>query len=236
MTCRGRPSGPAQPCGGGGVVESVAEPVGAQPSAALDEQEVGGPVQRGDAAAPAAGRVRRSIRRARQASRRRAGRCVRCRACRAALSASCRGWAESQTQSSSRSSSSPRRMPVPRSRVSPMRANGSGSLLTAAIRSRSMSGASARGNGLSSRGMSPGNSSRPGARSAQPQSGEVVEEAAQVDDGALADHRRHRPVTGDPAAPGPAVVVGEEVLDVVAGQLGQAAHLRDGGRPGTRRR
>jgi hypothetical protein len=35
----------AQPGRGGGVVESVAEPVGAQASAAFDEQEVCRPVQ-----------------------------------------------------------------------------------------------------------------------------------------------------------------------------------------------
>src|ERR1700687_2016462 len=37
----------AQPGGGGGVVESVAEPVGAQASAAFGEQEVCWPIQAG---------------------------------------------------------------------------------------------------------------------------------------------------------------------------------------------
>ena len=36
-------------------------------------------------------------------------------------------------------------------------------------------------------------------------------------------------VAGDPAAPGPLVVVGQESLDVRAGELGQAADLRVGG-------
>jgi len=59
--------------------------------------------------------------------------------------------------------------------------------------------------------------------------GQVVEEAAQVDDGPLADHRRDGLVAGDPAAPGPLVVVGQESLDVLAGELGQAADVRVGG-------
>ena len=59
---------------------------------------------------------------------------------------------------------------------------------------------------------------------------QVVEEAAQVDDGPLADHRGDGLVAGDPAAPGPLVVVSQESLDVLAGELGQAADVRMSGR------
>jgi hypothetical protein len=63
--------------------------------------------------------------------------------------------------------------------------------------------------------MPAGKISRAGGRSAAPQ-GQVVEEAAQVDDGALADRRGDELVAGDPPAPGPLVVVGQESLDVLA--------------------
>jgi len=49
--------------------------------------------------------------------------------------------------------------------------------------------------------------------------------AAQVDDGALADRRGDGLVAGEAAAPGPLMVVGQESLDVLAGQLGQAADV-----------
>src|SRR5262249_32290961 len=142
--------------------------------------------------------------------------------------------AESQMQSSSRSSSSPSRMPVPRSTVSPVRANGSASSLMAAIRSRSASGGRARGSGLASRGLvQPGDvrgeQQPPGWPLGPAPQGQVVEEAAQVDDGPLADRRGDGLVAGEAAAPGPLVVVSQEPLDVLAGELGQAADVRVGG-------
>src|SRR4051794_9824590 len=117
-------------------------------------------------------------------------------------------------------------MPVPRSRVSPIRTNGSGSSVIAAISARSTSGASARGSGLSRLGMSLGNSNRPGARSAQSPQCEVVEEAPQIDDGAFTRSGRDGLRACHSTAPGPNVVVGEEVLDVCPGQLGQTVHCR----------
>src|SRR5262249_61566843 len=53
--------------------------------------------------------------------------------------------------------------------------------------------------------------------------GQVVEEAAQVDHGPLADRGRDGLVAGEAAAPGPLVVVGQETLGVLAGEVGQAA-------------
>ncbi len=132
-------------------------------------------------------------------------------------------------QSSSRSSSSPRRRPVPRSRVRPMRANGSVSRPAAAIRSRSTSGGSARGRGRVETG-DVGGEQQPPARAFGPAPhGEIVEEAAEVDHGAFAEDRGHRLVAGHPATPGPAVVVGQEAFDVCSGQLGQAVHRRVAG-------
>ena len=46
----------------------------------------------------------------------------------------------------------------------------------------------------------------------------------------LADHRADGLVAGNPAAPGPLMVVGQESLEVRAGELGQAADVRMGGR------
>jgi hypothetical protein len=75
----------------------------------------------------------------------------------------------SHRQSSSRSSSSPMRSPVPRSISRPHRTNRSSRVRTAPIRARSMSGGRARGRGRGSLPVSEGSSSRPGGRSAQPQ-------------------------------------------------------------------
>ena len=225
VTCSGLPVAAGQPGRRGGVVEAVAEPVGGQPAAAFDEQEVGGPLQPGMGQGPLRAAPGASTRRARRGCRRRAGRCVRCRACRAGPSASCRGWPSPRRSRARGRAVRPSRMPVPRRMVSPVRANGSASSAIAAIRSRSASGGSARGSGLSSRGMSVGNSSRPVGRSAHPQKARSSKKQRRSMTVRLLTHRGHGLVTGDPTAPGPTVVVGEEAFDVLAGELGQAAHL-----------
>lgn len=67
---------------------------------------------------------------------------------------------KSTMQSSSRSRSSPTRMPVARSSPMPTRANRSSRRATAAMTLRSTSGANARGIASGIRGMSPANTSR----------------------------------------------------------------------------
>ena len=68
----------------------------------------------------------------------------------------------------------------------------------------------------------------------QPSSqGQVIKEAAQVDDGPLADHRRHGLVAGDPAAQGPLVVESRQVIKTGLKKIQYQAALIEGCLAGT---